>query len=347
MLRYLTAGESHGRGLVAILEGLPAGIKVDGKFVNSELKRRQMGFGRGKRMQIEHDTALLVSGLKGSKTLGSPLALLIENKDFSIDKLHKVLCPRPGHADLSGLLKYGFSDIRECLERASARSTAATVGIGAVCKLFLKEFKISINSNVVSIGGAVGHEERVEKIKLATANKDTLGGDFDVIAKNVPVGLGSYVQPDRRLDSRLAAGIMSIPGIKGVEIGLGFGYADKFGSEVHDAIYYSNAKGYSRSTNNAGGIEGGISNGEDIVLSACMKPISTLMNPLDSVNIKTKRSAKAATERSDICAVESAGVVAEAVVAYVLADVLLDKFGGDNLADIKAAYQQYLKRIKR
>jgi chorismate synthase len=347
MLRYLTAGESHGRGLVAILEGLPAGIKVEEKFINAELKRRQMGFGRGKRMQIEADAALMVSGLKSSKTLGSPLAILIKNKDFSIDKLHAVLCPRPGHADLAGLLKYGFSDIRECLERASARSTAATVGIGAICKLFLKEFRISVTSNVVSIGGAVSHRERVEKIKLAMANKDTLGGDFDVIAKSVPIGLGSYVQPDRRLDSRLAAGIMSIPGIKGVEIGLGFGYADKFGSEVHDAIYYSNSKGYSRSTNNAGGIEGGISNGEDIVLSACMKPISTLMNPLDSVNIKTKRSSKAATERSDICAVESAGVVAEAVCAYVLADALLEKFGGDNLADIKAAYQHYLKRIKK
>lgn len=347
MLRYLTAGESHGRGLVAILEGLPAGIKIDEKIINAELKRRQMGFGRGKRMQIENDRALMVSGLKGNKTLGSPLAILIENKDFSIEKLHKVLCPRPGHADLSGILKYGFTDIRECLERASARSTAATVAIGAVCKLFLKEFKISVNSNVVSIGGAIAHDQRVTKIKQAMANKDTLGGDFDVIAKNVPVGLGSYVQPDRRLDSRLAAGIMSIPGIKGVEIGLGFGYADKFGSQVHDAIYYSNSKGYSRSTNNAGGIEGGISNGEDIVLSACMKPISTLMKPLDSVNVLTKKSSKAATERSDICAVESAGVVAESVVAYVLADAFLEKFGTDSLADIKAAYQHYLRRIKK
>jgi chorismate synthase len=347
MLRYLTAGESHGRGLVAILEGLPAGIKIDQKFINAELKRRQMGFGRGQRMQIENDNALLVSGLKGNKTLGSPLAILIENKDFSIEKLHKVLCPRPGHADLAGFLKYGFTDIRECLERASARSTAATVGIGAVCKLFLKEFKISVVSNVVSIGGAIAHDQRINKIKQAMANKDTLGGDFDVIAKNVPVGLGSYVQPDRRLDSRLAAGIMSIPGIKGVEIGLGFGYADKFGSQVHDAIYYSDSKGYSRSTNNAGGIEGGISNGEDIVLSACMKPISTLMKPLDSVNVLTKKSSKAATERSDICAVESAGVVAESVVAYVLTDAFLEKFGTDSLIDIKSNYQGYLKRIKR
>ena len=347
MLRYLTAGESHGRGLVAILEGLPAGLKIDAVFINAELKRRQMGFGRGKRMQIENDSALIISGIKSNKSLGSPLAILIENRDFSIEKLHKVLCPRPGHADLAGFLKYGFTDIRECLERASARSTAATVGIGAACKLFLKEFKITVNSKIVSIGGAVSHEERVSKIKEAIANKDTLGGVFEVIAENVPVGLGSYVQPDRRLDSRLSAAVMSIPGIKGVEIGLGFGYADKSGSEVHDPIYYSESRGYSRSTNNAGGIEGGISNGEDIVLSACMKPISTLMKPLSSVNVKTKKSSLAATERSDVCAVESAGVVAESVCAYVLADAILEKFGSDNLADIKASYQSYLKRIKK
>ena len=329
------------------MEGLPAGLKIDEKFINAELKRRQMGFGRGKRMQIENDKALIVSGLKGSKSLGSPLALLIENRDFSIDKLHKVLCPRPGHADLAGFLKYGFSDIRECLERASARSTAATVAMGAVCKLFLKEFKVSVTSNVVSIGGAVSHEERMHKIKQAIENKDTLGGIFEVIAENVPVGLGSYVQPDRRLDGRLAGAVMSIPGIKGVEIGLGFGYADKLGSEVHDPIYYSQSSGYSRSTNNAGGIEGGISNGEAIVLSACMKPISTLMKPLSSVNVRTKKSSLAATERSDSCAVESAGVVAESACAYVLADAVLEKFGMDSLADIKSSYLSYLRRIKK
>ncbi len=347
MLRYLTAGESHGRGLVAILEGLPAGLKIDAGFINAELKRRQMGFGRGKRMQIESDKALIVSGVKNNKSLGSPLAILIENKDFSIEKLHKVLCPRPGHADLAGFLKYGFSDIRECLERASARSTAATVGVGAVCKLFLNEFKITVASKVISIGGAVSHEERINKIKQAIENKDTLGGIFEVIAENVPVGLGSYVHPDRRLDCRLAGAVMAIPGIKGVEIGLGFGYADKLGSEVHDPIYYSQSRGYSRSTNNAGGIEGGISNGEDIVLSACMKPISTLMKPLDSVNVRTKKSSLAATERSDTCAVESAGVVAESVCAYVLAEALLEKFGSDCLIDIKANYQGYLKRVKK
>jgi len=347
MLRYLTAGESHGRGLVAILEGLPAGIKIDLGFINAELKRRQMGFGRGKRMQIENDTALIISGLKNFKTLGSPLAILIENKDFSIEKLHPVLCPRPGHADLAGFLKYGFSDIRECLERASARSTAATVGIGAVCKLFLQEFKITVVSNVVSIGGAVSHEARIDKIAKAIADKDTLGGVFEVIARNVPVGLGSYVQADRRLDARLAGAIMAIPGIKGVENGLGFGYAAKLGSEVHDPIYYSKSRGYSRSTNNAGGIEGGISNGEDIVFSACMKPISTLMKPLNSVNVVTKKSSLAAAERSDICAVESAGVVAESACAYVLADAMLEKFGMDSLSDIKSNYQSYLKRIKK
>jgi chorismate synthase len=346
MLRYLTAGESHGRGLVAILEGMPAGIKISLEFINAELKRRQMGFGRGRRMQIEKDKAQILSGLKSAKTLGSPIALLIENKDSSLEKLPKVISPRPGHADLAGLLKYGFSDIRDVLERASARGTAATVGIGAVCKVFLKEFKIEITSKVISIGGETSHQGKIEKINQALAQKDTLGGIFELKAKGLPVGLGSYAHPDRRLDTRLTQSIMAIPGIKAVEIGLGFGYADRFGSEVHDAIYYSKEKGYFRKTNNAGGIEGGISNGEDIILRACMKPISTLMNPLDSVNIITKKSSKATVERSDICAVESAGVVAESTVAFVLADAFLEKFGTDNLQDIKANYKNYLKRIK-
>jgi len=346
MLRYLTAGESHGKGLVAILEGLPAGIKISLEFINRELKRRQMGFGRGRRMEIEKDKAEILSGLKNSTTLGSPVTLLIQNKDFSIDKLQRVICPRPGHADLAGLLKYGFSDIRDVLERASARSTAATVGIGAICKIFLRQFKIEIISKVISIGGETSHQGKIKKITLAINKKDTLGGIFEVRARGVPVGLGSYVQPDRKLNARLAQSIIAIPGIKAVEIGLGFSYADKFGSFVHDAIYYSKDKGYYRETNNAGGIEGGISNGEEIVLRACMKPISTLMKPLDSVNILSKKNAKAAVERSDICAVESAGVVAESSVAYVLADAFLDKFGGDNLADIEVAYRNYIKRIK-
>ncbi len=346
MLRYLTAGESHGKGLVAILEGMPAGIKINLEFINAELRRRQMGFGRGRRMEIEKDKVKIICGLKKSITFGSPIALLIENRDSSLEKLHRVICPRPGHADLAGLLKYGFSDIRDVLERASARSTAATVGIGALCKIFLREFKIEITSKVISIGGETSHQGKIEKITLAINKKDTLGGIFEVRTKGLPVGLGSYVQPDRRLDGRLTQSIMAIPGIKAVEIGLGFGYADKFGSFVHDAIYYSKDKGYYRKTNNAGGIEGGISNGEEIVLRACMKPISTLMHPLDSVNIITKKPSKAMVERSDICAVESAGVVAESTVAFTLTEAFLDKFGGDNLQDIKANYNNYLKRIK-
>lgn len=345
MLRYLTAGESHGKALVAILEGMPAGLKLDTAKINKELKRRQAGFGRGKRMQIENDTAQILSGIKNMTTLGSPVALLIQNKDYKIEKLHKVFCPRPGHADLAGLLKYGFQDIREVLERASARSTAATVGVGAICKIFLSEFGINIRSKIVSVGGQAGQELIKKKITEAMEKKDTVGGIFEVIAQGVPVGLGSYVQPDRRLDAKLSGGIISIPGIKAVEVGLGFGYADKFGSEVHDEIFHSKGKGYYRNTNNAGGIEGGISNGQDIILRACMKPICTLMNPLDSVNITTKKSDKAAAERSDVCVVESAGVVAEAVCAYVLADMFLEKFGSDNLIDIKESYKSYLKRV--
>jgi chorismate synthase len=346
MLRILTAGESHGKGLVAIIEGLPAGLLIDVPFINAELKRRQMGFGRGARMQIENDKAQILSGLKAGKTLASPLALLIDNRDFSIEKLHKVVSPRPGHADLAGFLKYGFSDIRDVLERASARSTAATVACGAVARIFLRSFGIKTSSMVVSIGGEVSHEGKVDKIREAMGRKDTVGGVFEVRATGVPVGLGSYVQPDRRLDSRLSAAVMSIPGIKGVEIGLGFGYALRFGSEVHDPIYYQKNKGIVRLTNNAGGIEGGISNGQDIVVRSCMKPISTLLKPLDSINIASRKSAKAAVERSDICAVESAGVVAEAAAGIVLADTFLEKFGSDSMADIKAAYRHYLKRTK-
>lgn len=344
MLRCLTAGESHGKGLVAILEGFPAGLKINLELINKELKRRQCGFGRGKRMQIECDKAEISSGLKNNRTLGSPITLLIKNKDASIEKLHKVLAARPGHADLAGILKYGFSDIREVLERASARSTAATVGIGALCKILLDEFKINITSRVLSIGGESTKEGIIAKISEAIEEKDTIGGIFEVIIKNVPVGLGSYVQGDRRLDARLAAAIMAIPGIKSFEVGLGLGYAVSFGSEVHDPIYH-NKTGYYRLTNNAGGIEGGISNGNAIILRACMKPISTLMKPLDSVNINTKKSAKAATERSDICVVEAAGVVAESAAAFVLAQAFLAKFGSDCLTDIKESYSSYLKRI--
>ncbi|MCX5715221.1 MAG: chorismate synthase [Candidatus Omnitrophica bacterium] len=345
MLRYLTAGESHGKAIIAILEGMPAGFRIAPEIINHELKRRQSGFGRGKRMQIENDRCQILSGLKNGITLGSPITLLVENKDFSIEKMGKVMCPRPGHADLSGFLKYGMNDIREVLERASARSTAATVGIGAVCKIFLSGFKIKILSRVISVGGETQKEMMGDKINEAIQGRDTVGGIFEVAIAGAPVGLGSYAQPDRRLDGKLAQAIMSIPGIKAVEIGLGFGYADKFGSEVHDAIYYGKGKGYFRKTNNAGGIEGGISNGEDIIIRACMKPICTLMEPLSSVHIKTKKASKASVQRSDICVVEAAGVVAESACAYVLADTFLDKFGADSLPDIKASYNSYLKRI--
>ncbi len=345
MLRYLTAGESHGKAIVAIMEGFPAGLKLDIGRMNRELKRRQAGFGRGKRMQIENDRLEGASGLKNNLTLGSPITLLIKNKDASIEKLHKVMAARPGHADLAGLLKYGFTDIREVLERASARSTVSTVGLGALCKELLLQFGITVTSKVLSVGGECTLSGIKARISEAIRDKDTVGGIFQVVARNVPPGLGSYVQPDRRLDSRLAALVMSIPGIKSFEVGLGLGYAVSSGSEVHDAIYFRKGEGYSRKTNNAGGIEGGVSNGEDIILRACMKPIATLMSPLDSVDIRTKKPAKAAVERSDVCVVESAGVVAESACAIVIADALLEKFGSDSLADIKKAYAGYRDRV--
>ncbi len=346
MLRCLSAGESHGKSLVAILEGLPAGLRVPESFINAELKRRQAGFGRGKRMQIENDRVEVSSGLKGGVSLGSPLTLIVRNRDFSIEVLHKVLCPRPGHADLAGFLKYGFSDVREVLERASARSTASTVAVGAVCKLLLKEAGIRIGSRVVSIGGVASPHEMRGRIERAIKQKDTVGGIFEVVAHAVPVGLGSYVQPDRRLDGRLAGALMAIPGIKAVEIGLGFGYASAPGSGAHDEIGYDRRRGYVRLSNNAGGIEGGISNGQPIVLRACIKPIATLMAPLRSVDLRTRRSARAAVERSDTCVVEAAGVVAEAACAFVLADALLEKFGQDNVGDLKRSLKQYLQRIR-
>ncbi len=346
MLRYLTAGESHGKALTVILEGMPAGLKIDASGIDKELRRRQKGYGRGKRMNIEKDQAQILSGLKRNLSLGSPIAITIKNRDSSIEKLHSVTCPRPGHADLAGLLKYGFADIRNVLERASARQTAASVAIGAVCKILLREFNINITSQVLTVAGETTRSGMRAIIDEAKKNKDTVGGIFGVVASNVIPGLGSYVQSDRRLDARICSAIMSIPGIKGIEIGLGFGYAEEPGSSVHDAIYHSKAKGYFRKTNYAGGIEGGISNGEDITVFGCMKPISTLLNPLDSVNIKTKKKAKANTERSDICVVEAAGVVAEAVVAIELAKAFLDKFGSDNLQDINISYQNYRKRIR-
>jgi len=332
--------------MVAILEGMPAGIKIDAGRINSELKRRKEGVGRGERMKIEEDKAKIISGIKKGMSLGSPICLYVENKDSSIEKMPPVICPRPGHADLAGLLKYGFTDARNVLERASARETVSRVAIGAVCKLFLEEFKIVISSKVISIAGETSASMISKKVAEARENKDTVGGIFEVTVKGAPCGLGSYTHADRRLDGKLAQAVMSIPGVKGVELGLGFGYAGEFGSHVHDAIYFTKHRGYFHGTNNAGGIEGGVSNGEDILLRACMKPISTLMEPLESVNISTKKPAKASIQRSDVCAVESAGVIAESVCAYALADTFLEKFGSDSLADIKANYLNYLKRSR-
>jgi len=342
MLRFMSAGESHGECMVAIIEGLPAGMQVDQALINKELARRQQGYGRGARMKIEKDKVQILAGLKANKTLGSPVAVMVKNKDFKINELPSISEPRPGHADLSGAIKYGFSDIRCVLERASARETVVRVAAGALCKTFLKEFGIEIKSKVISIGGQTDKKKIKDKIDLAKRRKDTLGGVFSVEAYNVPVGLGSYVHYDRRLDAKLAQALISIPGIKAVEFGLGFGLADKFGSSAHDEILYSKAKGFYRKTNNAGGLEGGMSNGEPIIVRCAMKPIATLGKPLASVDIKTKKNVLASVQRADICAVEAAGVIAEAMTAVVLTDVCLEKFGQDDMARIKKAAKEYL-----
>lgn len=373
MLRFLTAGESHGKALVGILEGMPSGLRVDNKFIDKELKRRQQGYGRGDRMKIEEDRAQILSGLKEGVTIGSPISILIENKDFSIDKLPELKNPRPGHADLAGLLKYGFKGARSVLERASARETAVRVAIGAICKLLLLEFKIRILSHVVMIGGVDSHTSSlsfddilknlsdskincadhtseklmIEEIDSAREKKDTLGGIFEVMVEGVPPGLGSYVQSDRRLDAALGSAIMSIPAIKAVEIGNGIESAKKLGSKVHDEIFHSKSKGVYRKTNNAGGIEGGVSNGENIIVRGYMKPISTLMKGLSTIDISTKEAVKAATERSDVCAVPSAGVIAEAVSSLVISNALLEKFGGDAISEIKRNYEGYAAELKK
>lgn len=347
MLRYLTAGESHGRALLAILEGLPAGLKVKKEKIDAELCRRQEGYGRGARMRIEKDKVEILSGLHKGETIGSPLGMMIENRDFSLERQPEIFNPRPGHADLAGLLKYGFADARPVLERASARETAARVAVGAVGKILLSEFNITLISKVLAIGAKISQEAMRKAIDQAIQRKDSLGGVFEVRIKGVTAGLGSYVQPDKRLNARLSQAVMSIPGIKAVEVGLGFECANRFGSQVHDAIYYSKGKGYYRKTNNAGGIEGGISNGEDIVIRGYMKPIATLNKPLKSVDTRTKKAALASLQRADTCAVQAAGVVVEAVCALEIANALLEKFGGDSLSDIKQAFGAYLKRISQ
>ena len=379
MLRYLTAGESHGGCLVAILEGMPSGLKVDVEKINRELLRRQGGYGRSLRMKIEADKIEILSGIRKGETIGSPIALKIENKDFKIDKLPKVSAPRPGHADLAGAIKYDRSDIRDVLERASARETAARVAVGAICKLLLGEFEVELLSHVVMIAGIKAHtpaaeeaeqdtlfeqiksrssksslfcaDKAAEKLMIKEIDKakkagDTVGGIFEIIVINLPVGLGSHTHGDHRLDGRLGQALLSIPGIKGVELGLGFEVAKLLGSQVHDEICYKKGKGFFRSSNNAGGIEGGMTNGQPIILRCAMKPISTLGCPLKSVDISSKEITRAVVERSDICVVPAAGVIGEAVVATELANAMLEKFGGDSLQEMKRNYQGYLKQVE-
>ena len=346
-LRFMTAGESHGPQLTAILEGIPAGVKIDKEAIDKDLFRRQQGYGRGGRMKIETDKVEIVSGVRFGETIGSPITLVVKNRDwenwqermavFGEPKGDKVTAVRPGHADLVGVIKYNRSDARDILERSSARETTMRVAVGGVCKEFLKACGITITSKVTKIGGIVDDFEAMKvKIDEAKAKGDTLGGVFEVTVKGVPVGLGSHIQWDRKLDAKLAMAMMSIQAIKGVEIGAGFECANLFGSQVHDEIFYNNeANKIYRQTNRAGGIEGGMSNGEDIVIRAVMKPIPTLMTPLKSIDLETKKQVLACKERSDTCAVEAAAVVGEAMTAFVIAQAMVDKFGGDSLSDIK------------
>lgn len=375
MLRYMTAGESHGKGVAVILDGVPAGLKMDESFINSELKKRMHGYGRGGRMAIEEDSAEIISGCRKGVTIGSPVGILVSNKDFKIDELPEVKCPRPGHADLAGMQKYGLEDARNVLERASARETVGRVAAGSIAKLILKEFGIRILSHVTMIGALKAKTEGlsfdeilkaidVSKSKLRCADKeaeklmcaeidkaskagDTLGGSFEVIASGIPPGLGSYAQWDKRIDGRLAGALMSIPAIKAVSIGSGIECASMEGSKVHDEITYaSKEKLFTRQSNNAGGTEGGVTNGMPIVLTGFMKPIATLGTPLKSVDIDTKKEALAARERADVTAVPAAGVVAESAVAIEIASGFLEKFGGDSIKETQRNYQSYMDSLK-
>lgn len=392
MLRYYTAGESHGEALVAFLSGMPAGLSVDQAFMNRELWRRQQGFGRGGRMKIEKDTIHILSGVRQGKTIGSPIAMLLENKDWKNwqealpvgqgdpEKHKAVASPRPGHADLAGALKYNFPEARYVLERASARESAARVAMGALCKLFLREFGIEVLSHVIAVGKAALQNAEVAWEKLqqlhardevilncadaeaeqrmkaevdqALRTGDSVGGVFEVVAHHVPPGLGTYAQWDERLDGMLAQAIMSLQAVKAVEVGTGVGSAVSFGSSVHDEIGYSKEQaapafsGFNRKSNHAGGIEGGISNGEDILVRGYLKPISTLRRPLGSVNFETREPVKAAYERSDVCVVPAAGVAAEAMVALTLAKCVLEKFGGDSIVETVRNFNGYKQQLQ-
>ncbi len=388
MLRFETAGESHGQCLVATLTGLPAGVPVSVAAINRELWRRQQGYGRGGRMKIETDEVGIVSGVRHSRTIGSPIALLIRNKDWQnwMDALpvedsdgvegkkKPVTRPRPGHADLAGCIKYGFRDARYILERASARETAARVAAGAIAKAFLGEFGIQILSHVVAVGAvqlqrsaswdelvALNHraevllgcvDQQVEQQMKAAVDEayrtgDTLGGVFEVVARGVPPGLGSHISWDWRLDGRLAQAIVSIQAVKGVEIGSAVEGAASPGSTVQDTIHYHQEQArFTRGSNHAGGIEGGITNGEDVVVRGYLKPISTLRRPLESVDFATREPALAAYERSDVCVVPAAGVIGEAMAALVLAQAMLEKFGGDSLAETRRNFDGYMQQVR-
>ncbi len=352
---FISGGESHGKRLTCILQGLPAGIKISGEFVNGELKRRQSGYGRGGRMKIESDKVEFVSGVRFGETLGSPITLSVENKDWinwekkmsaGGEKFGEpVTNARPGHADLTGAAKYSRSDVRDILERSSARETTMRVAAGAVCKIFLKNCGIEISGKVLSVGGVAGEEDIKNKIDSAKAAGDSLGGIFEVEITGVPAGLGSHIQWTEKLDAALAAAFMSIQAIKGVEIGDAFENAKKFGSEVHDEIFIDGDKKIFRKTNRAGGIEGGMSNGEPIIIRAAMKPIPTLMKPLQTVDILTHFPTTASKERSDTCAIEAAEVVGESMAAIVISDKIVKKFGGDALSDTLANLKNYRERI--
>ena len=391
MLRFTTAGESHGPALVSILEGAPAGIPLLVSEVNADLARRQQGYGRGRRMQIEQDSAELLSGVRAGYTIGSPIAMLIRNRDWenwrdvmdpapsassdSAERRRSVTRPRPGHADLSGMLKYDRDDARDILERASARETTARVAAGAICRKLLRELGISIGSHLVELGGIVAatpdelpddlnvaadtsplrtldkaaEEKMIARIDAAKKEGDTLGGVCEVVCRGLPVGMGSHVSWDRKLDGRIGAAMMSIPAVKGVGIGIGFEAARLRGSQVHDEIHGASDRRRSgdiaRRTNRAGGLEGGMTTGEPLVVRVAMKPISTLMRPLATVEMKTGEAASAVAERSDVTAVPAMGVIAEAMLAFVLAQAALEKFGGDSLAELKRNMEGYLSRI--
>ena len=391
MLRFTTAGESHGPALVSILEGAPAGIPLLVSDVNADLARRQQGYGRGRRMQIEQDSAELLSGVRAGYTIGSPIAMLIRNRDWanwrdvmdpapqessdSTERRRAVTRPRPGHADLSGMLKYDREDARDILERASARETTARVAAGAICRKLLHELGISIGSHLVELGGVVAsipdelpndlndaadtsplrtldkaaEEEMIARIDAAKKDGDTLGGVCEVVCRGLPVGMGSHVSWDRKLDGRIGAAMMSIPAVKGVGIGIGFEAARLRGSQVHDEIHGASDRrrtgDIARRTNRAGGLEGGMTTGEPLIVRVAMKPISTLMRPLATVEMKTGEAASAVAERSDVTAVPAMGVIAEAMLAFVLAQAALEKFGGDSLGEVKRNIEGYLSRI--